>query len=193
MNREVKPWMVWLGRVLLRLLGWQAEGQPPDAPKYVCVVAPHTSNWDFVYCVLGSFVLGVPGSWFGKASLFTGPLGPLMRWLGGIPVDRSRPQGLVEQIVAAFDTRERLVFVVTPEGTRKRVPHWRAGFYEIARGAGVPIALCYADYRRRRCGFGPLVHPTGDRAADMAQIAAFYGTVAARYPEAVGPIRLREE
>lgn len=191
MYHEVSRPMAWVGRTGLRLLGWRAEGAPPDAPKFVCVVAPHTSNWDFVYCMLGSFALRVPGAWVGKSALFFWPLGPLLRRLGGIPVDRRRPQGLVGQIVEAFDSRDRMVFVVTPEGTRKWTPHWRAGFYEVARAAGVPVALCYADYRRRRCGFGPLIELTGDRSRDMARIAEFYGAVTARYPASVGPMVLR--
>lgn len=193
MPRKIGPASAALARLLLRLLGWQTEGDPPAIPKFVCVVAPHTSNWDFVYCMLGSIALRVPGDWVGKHTLFRGPLGAFLRSLGGIPVDRAQPQGLVAQIVRAFATRDHMVFVITPEGTRAWTPHWRAGFYEIAHAANVPIVLCYADYRRKRCGFGPHVHPTGDRAHDMAQIADFYATITPKHPKHAGPIALRPQ
>jgi 1-acyl-sn-glycerol-3-phosphate acyltransferase len=179
------------GKLFLGLLGWKVEGHAPNCPKCVCIVAPHTSNWDFILCVMGSFVLRVYGSWIAKHTLFYGPMGALMRWLGGIPVRRDQRNRLVEQIVAEFNGREQMVFVLTPEGTRHYTEYWRAGFYEIARQADVPVALCYADYARKACGFGPTITLTGDRDYDMAAIAAFYATITPRFPEHCGPVRLR--
>ncbi|TCO80244.1 1-acyl-sn-glycerol-3-phosphate acyltransferase [Plasticicumulans lactativorans] len=163
-----------LAAACLRLSGWRIEGQLPELPRYVVIGAPHTSNWDFALMLAMALHFRVEFVWMGKDSLFASPLGGLFRWLGGVPVDRSRPHGLVDAAVAAFDARERLVLVIAPEGTRKQVQRWRTGFYHIAAQAGVPILLAYVDARRRVGGLGPLFHPTGDAQADMAAIRAFY-------------------
>ena len=172
-----------LARVWLRLLGWRIVGTPPDVPRYVLIGAPHTSNWDFFYMLLVCFSLRLQVYWMGKNSLFPWPLGGLMRWLGGIPVDRSKPGGLVEETVAAFAREERLIVVIPPEGTRSRVRQWKTGFYRIAAGAGVPIALGYLDFRKKEAGLATLFTPSGDLDADMVKIRSFYSGVVGRNPE----------
>jgi 1-acyl-sn-glycerol-3-phosphate acyltransferase len=113
--------------------------------------------------------------WLGKASLFRAPLGGLMRWLGGIPVQRERSNNLVASSVAALqDAPGPMQLVVAPEGTRSRATQWKQGFHHIARGAGLPIQLSYLDWGERRCGLGPLVDPGDDVEADIARIKAFY-------------------
>jgi len=163
-----------LGRLGLAASGWKVTGKMPDRSKLVMIVAPHTSNRDFFYGILAVFALGLHANWLGKHTLFRGPAGRLMRWLGGISVDRSRRNDLVEQTAAVFQKRNRLWLAITPEGTRKKVERWKSGFWHIARAAKVPILLVYFDYARREIGFGPLLDPSDDYASDLAQIIAFY-------------------
>lgn len=166
--------MHWLSRLALRLSGWHIEGHVPDVPKYVLIAAPHTSNWDFPVTLMVCFALRLRVYWMGKSTLFP-PIGAgLMRWLGGIPVHRERAGNLVQSTVEAFQRSQRLTVIIPPEGTRGKVTHWKTGFYFIAHGAGVPIALGYLDFRKRLAGIGPLFATTGDIDADMPQIQAFY-------------------
>ena len=180
-------------RALLRLFGWKVDGVAPDAPKMVVIAAPHTSNWDFILMLLMAGALGLRISWMGKDALFRGPFGPIMRRLGGIPVERGAPQNLVEQMVDRFAAAERLVLAVPPEATRRAADYWKSGFYHIARGANVPVAPSILDYGRKTGGFGPTITLTGDVSADMDRFRAVYEGVAGKRPTYQGPIRLREE
>ena len=172
----------WLGRTLLSLAGWRLDGDPPDAPKFVVLAAPHTSNWDFVIGMAALFALGLRLSWLGKQTLFRRPFGPVMRWLGGLPIDRRSSHGIVAETVRAFEARERFIVAVAPEGTRSKVDRWKTGFYHIACQTGVPIAMGFLDYRRRVVGFGPILVPGGDLERDLAAIRKFYATITPRRP-----------
>jgi 1-acyl-sn-glycerol-3-phosphate acyltransferase len=157
---------------------------PPGLSKCVLIAAPHTSNWDFVYLLLASFALRLNIYWMGKASLFSGPFGPVMRWLGGIAVNREESGNLVAASVAALKNAEGPVqLVVPPEGTRSRVRRWKTGFYYIAVGAELPILPAYLDFGQRRLGLGPVFHPTGDIERDMPQIQAFYAPMQGKNPQ----------
>ena len=158
-----------LGRLMMGLRGWHVEGTIPDLPKMVLAVAPHTSNWDFLTGLWPKLALRLGGRFVGKHTLFRWPLGVFMRWLGGVPVDRSAPGGFVGEAARALREAERMLLVVAPEGTRKPV-EWKSGFYRIAVEAGVPILLVGFDYPRKVIRFGPLVTPSGDYAADLALI-----------------------
>lgn len=167
-----------MGRGWLRLTGWRVEGEFPDVARCVLALAPHSSNWDFVHGVAVVFALGLRVSFVAKHTLFRGPLGRFMRWVGGLPVDRSRPHGLVEGIVAAFTRPDALWFAVTPEGTRTRVPRFKTGFYRIALAAQVPIFPVAVNYRRRALVLLPLVAPqegVDDGVADMERLFAQHG------------------
>ncbi|WP_197463744.1 lysophospholipid acyltransferase family protein [Desulfuromonas sp. DDH964] len=172
-----------LGRFAMRRLGWRLAGPFPEQSKLVVVVAPHTSNWDFIVGIALVFATGLHANWLAKHVFFRPPLGLLARWLGGIAVDRSKRNDLVEQTTAIYRQRERIWLGITPEGTRKKVERWKSGFWHIAKAAGVPIALCYFDYRKREIGFGPLLLPGENYEADLARIQAFYADVAPRHPE----------
>jgi 1-acyl-sn-glycerol-3-phosphate acyltransferase len=169
-----------LGRAMLRLLRWRIGGGPPDLAKCVIIAAPHSSNRDFFVGIAVVFALRLDAHFIGKAELFRGPLGPIMRWLGGLAVDRSHPEGVVPETVALFQARESLMLAVAPEGTRKPVPRWKSGFYRIALGAGVPIVPGYFDNGRRVVGFGEAFYPTGDAEADIAALRAFYTPIPRR-------------
>jgi 1-acyl-sn-glycerol-3-phosphate acyltransferase len=164
-----------MGRLMLRAMGWRAGGPLPDLPRAVIIAAPHSSNWDFFVGIALVFALRLDVRFIGKAELFRGPLGPVMRWLGGLPVDRKRPEGAVEQAVARFAGQAQLLLAVAPEGTRKPVARWKSGFYRIAVGAGVPIIPGYFDNAKRLVGFLAPFHPTGDAEADLETLRKLYG------------------
>ncbi|MCG8467914.1 MAG: lysophospholipid acyltransferase family protein [Gemmatimonadetes bacterium] len=179
-----------LSKLILRLIGWRMEGELPG-PKSVLIGAPHTSNWDFPLALLCFWSLSIPGRWVAKHTVFRPPVGWLMRRMGGIPLDRGATQDFVSQVVDWFHREEDLTVVIAPSGTRSRTERWRSGFYWIAHGAGVPIALGYMDYARRVGGIGPSFVPTGDIEADMERIRTFYADKVARRPERVSEIRVR--
>jgi len=178
--RRGGPIRAAIGRVILRLLGWRFEGSLPDLSKLVIIAAPHSSNWDFIIGIAAVFALRLDVRFVGKSELFRGPLGPVMRWLGGLPVDRHRPERFVEQLVTQFRERDRLLLAMAPEGTRKPVERWKSGFYRIAAGAGVPIVAGYFDNRKQEVGFGPVLQPSGDMAADIAKLREFYAPLERR-------------
>ena len=173
---QVKPnrFLRWLARCTLRLGGWRVVGTFPDVPKLVFIIAPHSSNWDGFWGMAAKIALGMQVKVLGKASLFWWPLSPLLRALGVIPLDRSSPQGTVEQAVAVIRRSEKMWYAITPEGTRKKVTNWKAGFLKIARMADVPILAAYFHYPDKTIGFGPLFRATGNDAADMASIREWY-------------------
>lgn len=171
-------------RITLRLTGWTVEGQLPDkATKSVLIAAPHTSNWDLPYTLMLAFVLRLRVYWMGKHSLFKGPLGPVMRWLGGIPVNREQANNLVASSAEAMRLATGpMQLIVLPEGTRGKTKRWKTGFYFIAQQAGVPIVLAFVDYGRKVGGLGPVFEPTGDLELDMAAIRAFYAPIRGKNP-----------
>ena len=173
----------WLARLLLKIFGWRKEGDIPDVRKCVMIAAPHTSNWDLPVTLALSFAFRAKISWMGKDALFRPPFGGLFRWLGGIPIDRSRSRNVVQQCVDLFREREELILMVPPEGTRARVRYWKTGFYYIAHGAGVPIVLGFIDWGRKAGGIGPVVIPTGDIEHDMVRIRGFYAGMRGKYPD----------
>jgi 1-acyl-sn-glycerol-3-phosphate acyltransferase len=181
----------WIGKTFLAALGWEIEGQKPTEKKYVLIAAPHTSNWDLPLMLGIGYVLDVRVSWMGKHTLFEPPFGAFFKWLGGIPVDRRSRQDLVQQMVDIFAEREELALAVPPEGTRSRTKYWKSGFYYIAKGAKVPIALGFLDFKRRVGGFGPMVMPSDDMEADIEKIRAFYATITGKFPEDFQNIKFR--
>ena len=171
------------GLLFLKIGGWRRAGDPPAAPQYVLIAAPHTSNWDFPLMLALVFSWQLQIRWMGKASLFRWPFHGFLRWLGGIPIDRSQAQSVVSQSIATFRERSKLILVIAPEGTREKVACWKTGFYRIAAGAGVPIAIGFLDYVRKVGGFIALFHPTGEMEADMEKIRGFYVGVLGKFPE----------
>ena len=160
----------------LKLTGRKVEGSlPPQATKSVFIAAPHTSNWDLPYTLMVAFALRLNPYWMGKHTIFKAPFGPLMRWLGGIAVNREQANNLVAASAQAIrDADGPLQLIVPPEGTRSKTRYWKTGFYHIARTADVPIIMAYMDYAAKRSGLGPLFEPTGDIEADMNAIKALY-------------------
>jgi 1-acyl-sn-glycerol-3-phosphate acyltransferase len=169
--------MPTISKIVLFCIGWKVKGKLPDIHKYVIIAAPHTSNWDYFFTILTAFVLKVQIYAMGKKSLTQGPFGPIMKWLGIIPIDRSKSNNIVELTIQQFNISEKLIIIVPPSGTRKKVAYWKTGFYYIALGAKVPISLGFIDYGRKIGGIGPLFYPTGDIDADMKIIKQFYADI----------------
>lgn len=167
-------WVVLLAKAVMRLCRFRLEGSRPEVPKCVITAAPHTSNWDYFYTMLATFALDIPVAVLIKQEWFFWPVGVFMRWLGGVPVDRSKRTNLVDEMIRVFAERDSLYMVITPEGTRKRGQLWKSGYYWVAKEAGVSVLPAFIDYQRRACGFGPLTPASGDIEKDFEQIRDFY-------------------
>jgi 1-acyl-sn-glycerol-3-phosphate acyltransferase len=172
-----------LARWLLALAGWRVAGALPPCPRFVVIVAPHTSSWDFLFAVLAMFATDLRISWLGKHTIFRFPFGPMLRWLGGEPVDRSAAARTVSTAIDQFRARPQWVLGLAPEGTRRRVDHWKSGFHRIAVGAGVPIVPVWIDYQAREVGIGAPFTPGANEAADVAALRALFRKEMARHPE----------
>jgi len=165
----------WIGRAVFKAAGWSFPGSIPDVSKAVIIVAPHTSNWDFVIGAAAMVAMDLDACFFGKHTLFKGPLGVLMRFLGGIPVDRGASgTRVVEDMVARFDAADRLILALAPEGTRKAVDHWKTGFHRIALAAGVPIVATALDWGRHEIRFREPFQATVDVEADVAELQLYF-------------------
>lgn len=183
----------FVARIFWTLSRWTLVSEPaPDRPT-VLIGAPHTSNWDFVFMLGIAWKLDMHFRWLGKKSLFKGWRGPIMRRLGGIPVDRESPAAVVGEVLESIRAGEIFGLVVTPDGTRTGHTHWKSGFYRIAREAGLPVTLGYVDRMTMTTGLGPTIELTGDVAADMTVIRAFYADKSGVRPEHRVEPRLREE
>jgi 1-acyl-sn-glycerol-3-phosphate acyltransferase len=167
-------WRRRMCRAVLRMCGWSFVGEFPDVPKAVLIAAPHSSWWDGVWGLLLKVGVGADVHFMGKQELFRGPLGSLLRRLGGMPIDRGAAKGVVEQMIDRFRQRDTLWLGIAPEGTRKPVKRWKSGFWHIAHDAGVPIVAAYFNYPDKTIGIGPLFDTSADMEADLARLRAFY-------------------
>lgn len=163
-------------------MGWRIAPFP-DIPKAVAAGGPHTSNWDGIIGFLGAMALGINTAFLIKESAFMWPLAPLLRRMGGIPIDRSRTTGVVDQAVELFEKRDRLIMVVTPEGTRTNAPDWKTGFYHIARLANVPIILGVPNYETRELDFPLIISASGDIDSDMQKMIECFADTVPCHPE----------
>lgn len=164
-----------VSRGILKLCGWKVLGNiPEDIKQCVLIAAPHTSNWDMPLSLMIAFSLNTQLHWVGKQSIFKFPFGGLMRWMGGIPVDRSHTNNMVNATIEKFKELPELRIMMAPEGTRARVTEWKSGFYHIAHGAQVPIVLAFVDYKNKRGGIGKIFVTSGDYEKDVSDIREFY-------------------
>ena len=170
---------------LFARLGWKVAGEFPfHVPKFVIAAAPHTSNWDFPLGLFTQAILKAPIKWAGKHTLFMPPHGFFFRWVGGIPVDRTKRTNFVEAVIHEFEVRDKLWLTVAPEGQRQRVDKFKTGFYFIAKGAKVPIVLCRFDWEKREVFFDKnLFWPTDDVEKDLAFIWEYFRGVKGKRPE----------
>lgn len=181
--RRGGPLSAAMARGILRALGWRIDGGLPDEPRFVLIVAPHTSNWDFALGIVAMFALRLRVTWLGKHTIFRGPAGPILRWLGGRPVDRALPGGVVSTAIAQFAAHEQHVLALSPEGTRRRTAEWKTGFHRIAEGAGVPIVPVTLDYQSRTITIGR-PRPVGTQvSADVRALRRLFRKEMALHPD----------
>jgi 1-acyl-sn-glycerol-3-phosphate acyltransferase len=177
-----------LARLIFWLTGWKISGKWPDnVKKAVLIAVPHTSNWDLLYARAAFYILRVPVKFTIKKEVMVGPLGWLIKSLGGIAIDRKRIPGkrkqtYTEVMIQMLNSNEELVIMVTPEGTRSYAPKWKSGFYHIALGAGVPIVIGFLDYKNKLAGIGPMIQPNGQMESQIEELMAFGRTVTGKYP-----------
>jgi len=184
---------VWAA-CLLKLIGWRVDFQGLPSLQGVAIVYPHTSNWDFCTAMLSNWTMGMPLFFWCKDSLLKIPLfGPWLRWIGGVPIDRSSPRGVVGAMVEVFAEHQRagkfLWIGLSPEGTRKRTDGWRSGFYQLALGANVPLAVVHLDYSKKQLKFEGFLKLSGDVELDYARIRKMYEGVEGFHPDKVAPIQ----
>ncbi len=172
-----------LSKYILRLCGWKLAGNIPPEKKYLIIVAPHTSNWDFVIGQLFCMSNGIKSRVMIKKELFFFPLGNFLKALGGIPVDRQKKTDIVDQMISLFETNDSFILTITPEGTRKKVSEWKTGFHRIAIGANVPVLLGFIDYKEKLVGTSLFFRLTNDVDLDMLKIKKFYMQINPKYPD----------
>jgi 1-acyl-sn-glycerol-3-phosphate acyltransferase len=176
--------MRFIAKLYFAIIGWKTyNGIPAHVRKYVMIGAPHTSNWDFPITMAALLLMRVKVNYLAKKELFKFPLGIIMHYFGGIPVDRSKNTRMVDSMTNEFKLHESLILLVPPEGTRGYVKEWKSGFYYVALGAGVPIGLGYLDYAKKEAGIAKLFYPSGDFTKDLEDIKSFYRGIAAKHPE----------
>lgn len=178
-----------------KLSGWKHVSTvvPPPGQPTILIGAPHTSNWDFIFMLGIAWEQGLKIKFLGKDSLFKPPFGFVMRWFGGIPVNRSKPHGLVNEIIAQTKKDDSFSLVITPEGTRGAGTYWKSGFYRIALETNMPIILGHVDRTTKTSGLGLMFTPTGDMTKDMDVIREFYADKTGYHPVLKTEPRLREE
>ena len=182
-----------VGRTLLRAYGWKLAGTFPEMPRAVFIASPHTSNYDGIIMVTAAFAMGIRMSFLGKKSMFRFPLGPILRFFGGVSVDRRKSNDTVQQVADEFASRPGMYLAVAPAGTRSKRDYWKSGFYQIALKANVPLLCGTVDYVRKEAGIIGIVVPTGVLADDMDAIRAVYEGRQGRFPQLMTQIRLPDE
>jgi 1-acyl-sn-glycerol-3-phosphate acyltransferase len=182
-----------ISRTIMWIVGWKVTGKLPEHKKFILVGEPHTSNWDFLLMFGAAYSLRLKISWLGKDSIFKRPFGTIMRYFGGIPIDRKRKHNLVERTSKLFQDSKSLVIVVGPSGTRSKRKYWKSGFYWIAHTANIHVVCGYLDFTNKIVHVGLCFLPTGDVKKDMNKIRKFYRGIKAKHPELETDMRLKDE
>jgi hypothetical protein len=180
-----------LATFICRLIGWQSVFVPPPGPKSVIIIYPHTSNLDFPLGLLFNARHRIFIHWAGKDALFRWPLGGISRCLGGVPINRREPTGMVGQLVKIFAERNSFHLCIAPEGTRSKTDHWKSGFYRLALEAGVPVGLGFLDFKNKRMGIERWITLSGDETTDLAMLRDYYADKSAYHPAKAGDIRFK--
>lgn len=173
----------WIARKIFTITGWTMVGEIPNIRKAVFIAAPHTSNWDGLWLLIYKFAIEVDVRFLAKDTLFWWPLGPLLRSMGAMPIDRRNAAAIVPHLVEAFANEEHLFLALAPEGTRKRMPFWKSGFFRIAEAANVPIVLAFIDYKKRQMGIGPTLPLGISMEQALEELRKFYAPRVGRRPE----------
>jgi len=172
-----------LAKFILWVFGWKVLGKIPTEKKYVTLIAPHTANIDFFMGKLANWAMGLEPKLLVKKEIFTFLTTPIIRMWGGMPIDRSKGSNVVSQVVKMFEENETFILGIAPEGTRKRNPEWKTGFYRIAVAANVPICCAFIDFGKKELSMERMFMPTGDTEKDMIEIKSFYKDKVGYHPE----------
>ena len=172
----------WMGRSVLKILGWRVEGSIPDLKRFILIGAPHTSNWDFVLAMATILGLNLRMRWMAKHSIFKPGVVWFMEWLGGIPTDRRNPKMIVDNVARIAKREKGVIIGLTPEGTRKKVEKWKTGFLRIAKTLDCPILMVGLNFPGKIIFIGDLYHPSGDNDADLVAIKEYYSQFQGRHP-----------
>lgn len=178
-------------RAVLSACGWDVDVVWPPEPRCIIIVYPHTSNWDFVVGYVAKLAVGLPVTWIGKDTLFRWPVAGLLRRMGGVPVNRREPRGLVRELAREMERSERFWLAIAPEGTRAHTDHLKSGFYQLARAADVPVGLAFIDYAEKVVGLSAYVRMTGDTTADLETLREAYASKVGRHRDQASDIRFR--
>ncbi|MCH8942665.1 MAG: lysophospholipid acyltransferase family protein [Bacteroidetes bacterium] len=182
-----------ISKILLKILGWKVVLKLPTQKKYVVIAVPHTSNWDFFFFILLLWSTRIKFEWPGKHTIFKGPIGYILKKMGGIPIDRSIKNNLVNKIVEKFINKEEYIFLVAPEGTRSKTKYWKAGFYYIAKSVNVPIVLGFIDYATKTLGFNKSFFPSEKLEDDLNLLKDFYASKTGLHPEKYGEPKFQQK
>lgn len=167
----------------LKVLGWTIEGELPAERKYIIVVAPHTSNFDFFLGVFTRRIKGFDPKYVAKKELFLFPFGYFFKWMGGYPVDRKKNSNFVDSVVELYNSKEDFIITLTPEGTRSYNENWKSGFYYIAKKANVPVMKCGFDYGHKRVVLNPVEYVGGDVAECISEYKKYFSQFKGKHPE----------
>ena len=173
----------WFGRTVLDVFGWRVVGELPNLERVLVIGAPHTSNWDFVYAMAAILGLNLKLRWLGKHTIFKFGVTWFMNWLGGIPVNRGKPESIAENVARLVERDKGIIIGIAPEGTRKKVEKWKTGFLRISTALDCPLFLVGLDFPNKLIVLDQLFYPTGDNDADIATLKAFYGKYTGKYPD----------
>ncbi len=173
----------FVGQLLLVLCRWRITGQIPNTSKLIMVVAPHTSLWDFLTAISTMLATGFHCNFLMAAGYFWWPLGSLLRWLGGTPVNQFVGSNIVAQISTTIRASDKYILGVFPEGKRIKVMDWKTGFLRIANSTEVPYQLLTLDYRKRETNFGQVLEATGNLEQDMEKVQRYYQAAVGKNPE----------
>ena len=174
--------------ILFNILGWKVPYDfPSHIDKYIIIAAPHTSNWDFPIAVLSKFAKGKDINFIGKHTLFKPPFGFIFRALGGTPVNRSKSKNMVQSIIDIFNEKDKFIFAISPEGTRKKVSKWKTGFYHVAKGANVPIVMATLDFENKEILIKEPYYVTGNQKVDFEYFHNYFKDVKGKNPEQFDP------
>ena len=173
----------WFGRTVLDVFGWRVVGELPNLERVLVIGAPHTSNWDFVYAMAAILGLNLKLRWLGKHTIFKFGVTWFMNWLGGIPVNRGKPESIVENVARLVERDKGIIIGMAPEGTRKKVEKWKTGFLRISTALDCPLFLVGLDFPNKLIVLDQLFYPTGDNDADIATLKAFYGKYTGKYAD----------
>ena len=176
----------WLGRSLLSVLGWKVLGEIGEEhtnKNLVVIVAPHTSNWDGILGVAAIAGLDARISFIGKDAAFKYGLGAFLKYMGGIPIDRSNPRGVINDAIEKIKKMNGTLLGMAPEGTRSKVEAWKTGFLRIAEGIDAKIIPASIDFATKEILLGKVFVPSGDNKKDISDLQDYYKVFTARHPE----------